>query len=69
MPRQAARLPCTKQARRPRRPAAPQEPPMLTAKEIRQKYLRFFARHGHDILPSGVVKLNNFTQKEKRRFL
>lgn len=55
MPRQAARLPCAKQARRPRRPAAPQEPPMLTAKEIRQKYLRFFARHGHDILPSGPL--------------
>ena len=28
---------------------------MLTAKEIRQKYLQFFARHGHDILPSGPL--------------
>ena len=52
---QAVCRPCAKQARRPRRPAAPQEPLMLTAKEIRQKYLQFFARHGHDILPSGPL--------------
>lgn len=28
---------------------------MLTAKEIRQKYLAFFARHGHMIVPSGPI--------------
>ena len=28
---------------------------MLTAKEIRRRYLEFFARNGHDILPSGPL--------------
>ena len=28
---------------------------MITAKEIRRRYLEFFARNGHDILPSGPL--------------
>ena len=28
---------------------------MLTAKEIRQKYLNFFARHNHMVVPSGPI--------------
>ncbi|WP_346667419.1 alanine--tRNA ligase [uncultured Desulfovibrio sp.] len=32
---------------------------MLTAKEIRRKYLAFFARHGHRIMPSGPIIPDN----------
>ncbi|WP_300801499.1 alanine--tRNA ligase [uncultured Desulfovibrio sp.] len=32
---------------------------MLTAKEIRRKYLAFFARHGHRIVPSGPIIPSN----------
>ena len=32
---------------------------MLTAKEIRQKYLAFFSRHGHRVMPSGPIIPDN----------
>ena len=32
---------------------------MLTAKEIRRKYLAFFSRHGHRVMPSGPIIPDN----------